>query len=56
MNPQLVMKLVEKYKPMVANLVGKVKDGKSKEDYAAFGKECEEVINALLNISLKDIL
>ena len=56
MNPQLVMRLVEKYKPMVANLIEEVKNGKSKEDYTAFGKECEEVINALLNISLKDIL
>lgn len=56
MNPQLVMKLVEKYKPMIANLVGKVKDGKAKEDYASFGKECEEVINAFLNISVKDLI
>ena len=24
MNPQLVMKLVEKYKPMITNLVGKM--------------------------------
>lgn len=41
---------------MIMNLVEKVKSGKSKEDYAAFGKECDEVINALLSISIKDLV
>lgn len=41
---------------MIMNLVEKVKSGKSKEDYVAFGKECDEVINALLSISIKDVI
>lgn len=56
MNPQILIKLTEKYKPMIMNLVEKSKSGKAKEDYAAFGKECDEVINALLNISIKDVI
>ena len=42
MNPQLVMKLVEKYKPMITNLVGKVKDGKAKDVYAGIRDKIRE--------------
>ena len=54
MNPQVLLKLIEKYRPIVLEIVEETKNGV--RDYEAYGKKCNDVITSILNISIKDIL
>lgn len=54
MNPQILLKLIEKYRPIILEIIEETKNGV--RDYEAYGKKCNDVINNILNISIKDIL
>lgn len=54
MNPQILLKLIEKYRPLILEIIEETKNGV--RDYEAYGKKCNDVINNILNISIKDML